>query len=919
MSNKFNKIRDEISAKQKTKISKKAFAAIAAILLVFLMASSMILPSVHGDTYFAAGTQIPTYALINVAPNPIGVGQTVNVNFFLATAIQSGEGPTNMTVEITDPNGNTQTKGPYAGDPSGGSHFDFAPDKVGNWTFQFFYGGQTTTQTMFGMGYGDLKMLPSESKPYTLTVQQDPITQTAYPITPLPTSYWETPVSAENVQEWYQIMGPWLGTGTLSGGTECGLYNATSTCNPFTDSVMSGHVLWTKPWGPGGVVGGDAGGNEVTGSYWTTRQYWEQFAPVIMDGKLYAQWYPETTGYSNGIVCTDLFTGQTDFIINTTSTLLCGMITQYKTANSYGAIGPYLWTTGTLSASETGGNSIVSVGVQFNLFSATTGKYVLSVVNSSIPMAMGATPTLKSDANGNLIGYYVNSTVGGTQSIYEPGSSAFAGPQLKEVVNINTPVLCCFNMTQAIGNGWGWSPTLNTAVDFDTALMWAQPIPTNISGVPISPALSFTGYGNNELTGNVIILDSGELHGSNQSPGYMVLASMDQDTGNMVMCKNFTYPEYKSLAPFTRYTAYTIDGFMIYVDYVTWECDAIDLTTGAKVWTATLQTPYGDGTPNIYGTLGGTSFTGIANGKLIISSFGGDIWAINPATGKQLWYTNTTTLIGNPGIESPYGIWPIWQWCNNVYTKDVGYFTIGHMYDPPLFHGAQMIALNLTDGQLIWNELGQDVMASAIAYNTLVTLNQYDNQIYAYAKGPTSLTVNAPSVGVSTTTPITITGTVTDVSAGSQQSQVEKNFPNGLPCVSDASQSKWMEYVYQDQPLPTNATGVPVTISVLDSNNNFREIGTTTSNIYGTYSLTWTPDIPGNYTVIANFAGSNSYYPSSASTAFYASAAVATVPTVTAQANVATTTDLMTYIVGAAIAIIIVMVIIGVLMLRKRP
>ena len=42
-------------------------------------------------------------------------------------------------------------------------------------------------------------------------------------------------------------------------------------------------------------------------------------------------------------------------------------------------------------------------------------------------------------------------------------------------------------------------------------------------------------------------------------------------------------------------------------------------------------------------------------------------------------------------------------------------------------------------------------------------------------------------------------------------------------------------------------------------------------------------------------------------------------PTVTAQSNLATTTDLMLYIVGAAIAIIIAIAIVGVLMLRKRP
>ena len=53
-----------------------------------------------------------------------------------------------------------------------------------------------------------------------------------------------------------------------------------------------------------------------------------------------------------------------------------------------------------------------------------------------------------------------------------------------------------------------------------------------------------------------------------------------------------------------------------------------------------------------------------------------------------------------------------------------------------------------------------------------------------------------------------------------------------------------MEAVYMQQPMPTNATGVPVTFSVVDSNGNYRQIGTTTSDASGTFAFTfWTPDI----------------------------------------------------------------------------
>ena len=155
-------------------------------------------------------------------------------------------------------------------------------------------------------------------------------------------------------------------------------------------------------------------------------------------------------------------------------------------------------------------------------------------------------------------------------------------------------------------------------------------------------------------------------------------------------------------------------------------------------------------------------------------------------------------------------------------------------------------------------------MPPVIAYGIMTMINAYDNQIYAYGMGPSKTTVTAPNVGVTTATPITITGTVTDISAGSQQQAVAANFPNGLPCVSDASMSQFMESVYMQQPMPTNMTGVPVTLSVIDSNGNYRQIGTTTTDRQRNFSFTWTPDIPGTYTVTATFAGSEAYYGSSA-------------------------------------------------------
>jgi hypothetical protein len=135
---------------------------------------------------------------------------------------------------------------------------------------------------------------------------------------------------------------------------------------------------------------------------------------------------------------------------------------------------------------------------------------------------------------------------------------------------------------------------------------------------------------------------------------------------------------------------------------------------------------------------------------------------------------------------------------------------------------------------------------------------------------------------------------------------------------SDESMKDWMGYVYQQKPLPNAFTGVEVDLAVLDSNGNHYSIGTTTTDTAGSYSLTWKPTIPGDFTVYATFTGTNGYWPSFAEDHFTVMEASATpVPTAVPPAS---NTD--TYILASAIAIIIVIIIIGVVLLlaiRKRP
>jgi hypothetical protein len=218
------------------------------------------------------------------------------------------------------------------------------------------------------------------------------------------------------------------------------------------------------------------------------------------------------------------------------------------------------------------------------------------------------------------------------------------------------------------------------------------------------------------------------------------------------------------------------------------------------------------------------------------------------------------------------------------------------------------------DGLLRFTVWGGDPM---IADSTAVIFNTYDNRIYAIGKGPSATTVTTPNAGVPLGSSVVISGSVTDVAAGTLETVTASRFPNGVPAVSDESMGEWMKYVYEQFPRPADATGVEVTISVVDANGNFREIGKAMSSSDGFYSLAWTPDIPGKYMVYASFAGSESYWPSHAEAAFVVDKA----PEQPQSPEYPPAVDNTMTIIGLGVAILAAIAIVGiviVLMLRKR-
>ena len=323
-------------------------------------------------------------------------------------------------------------------------------------------------------------------------------------------------------------------------------------------------------------------------------------------------------------------------------------------------------------------------------------------------------------------------------------------------------------------------------------------------------------------------------------------------------------------------------------DYTTRTWTGYDIKTGAYLW----ETPPADYPWGTYASYGST----IANGQLFSGNFDGNLYAYDIETGAINWKYYS----GDSGTETVMGHWPMWQ---GPLVADGVVFTGTGEETPtqPLTRGNRVFAVDEETGEEIWHVAGY-MSLKAVAEGVLIGYNGYDSQIYCFGKGPSATTVTAPKTEVMHGQKIVIEGTVTDQSAGAM----------GTPAISDEDMGDWMEYIYMQKQFPGGAKGVDVSIDVIDSNGNFRNIGTATSDTSGTYSLVWEPDNPGLYNVIATFVGSESYASSFASTSFYVEEAVVTP---TPDPTPAPQTD--TYVIGLGIAAIIAIIVMGLLILLK--
>ncbi|MEM2704069.1 MAG: PQQ-binding-like beta-propeller repeat protein, partial [Candidatus Bathyarchaeia archaeon] len=243
-------------------------------------------------------------------------------------------------------------------------------------------------------------------------------------------------------------------------------------------------------------------------------------------------------------------------------------------------------------------------------------------------------------------------------------------------------------------------------------------------------------------------------------------------------------------------------------------------------------------------------------GMVFEPSHDGYLYAYDVETGQLKWkaFTEKTT-------ETAMGVYGTWS--QIIIADGKVYFSVGEHTPPnPMPRGGKLYCVNATNGELIWSLEGfyqkagttryGGVHAGVLWYPTL-----YDGCIYFIGKGPSAVTVSASSTVVPVGSRVLIQGTITDESAGAK----------GTPAIADEYMTEWMEYLYMQKPMPTNAKGVPILIQAALPNGTVIEIGWTTSDIMGHYEIEWTPPEPGTYKILATFLGTKSYYPSAAQTA----------------------------------------------------
>jgi outer membrane protein assembly factor BamB len=923
----------------------KISATVIAIFLMLSMTTSLVLlPTTNAHTPPYAYT---TFCYVAPTPPTIGVGQQMLIVWWLNAIPPTAAGATgdrwHVSMNVIKPDGTNETLGPETSDPVGGGYFTYTPTETGTYTIQGFFPGQTITgipdQTQ-NVAVNDTYSA-SMSVPEYFTVQQEPIP--SYVETPLPTDYWTRPIYDNNRGWGDAVMGQWLGQPWDNTLRTLGVQNQ--------EALLSPHILWTHPDWSGGIMG-----SYVDTSFYNGIAYEGFSSPLIcLDGMGY---YAQDNSPIQGWYCINLYNGQTEYFQNNTDGThpipAMGQLLNYESPNQDGGFS-YLWQTSGLSLGT--GN-----GTVWGMMDASTNNANGNIANSGV---------------GTIICKIANVSTTGTEFRDSIGSICYLNFANLGTATAPNYYMQIWNSTQAIWwhpsygiappatlyNGTTNLPLTDTSNDY---WMWRP-------GAGASPGQSTTGYGaiydgHNGYSMNVsvasifgprnsIVNQTGTIQqivpdqmvivgaaGQNDArgdvQGFLTAYSLAAPTWGQTLWTTTFNPPAATAADSYPNATYGGGVFMGSLDWnsgtfafmegLTGQIYVYNITTGQQLWHKSFTEPwyYYDYRISGAGTLSTSLF--FHNGKAYTIGISGVVNCFDATTGDFLWNW-TAPNIGYLEVQgTTYTPLSLQFFIDDPVTGHTYVYLDGSVgwagQTVPIRRDSALYCVDCNTGQMAWRLEAYPSTANNAASKVVISdghiiyLDNHDNNIYCLGKGPSATTVSAPQNNPQLGSSVTITGTVTDqTNSGRINSAGSVDFLlKGTPAISDASMEAWMEHVFQQRPLPTNATGVPVVLTAIDPNGNYINIGNVTSDLTGAYGCNWKPQVSGTYQIIATFQGSNSYGSSFAQT--YMSVSEAS-PTASPY-PVTNLPPTETYITLSTIAIIIAIAVIGALILlslRKRP
>jgi hypothetical protein len=817
--------------KQKLKLSTIAIISVLTVSAIFVT-----LPAAT-----AQESRI-TYPFLGAVPNPVGKGQPVlfHVGIFqqLSSAQMSWKG---LSITIERPDGQTDTISGINTDSTGGTGRVYTPDQVGTYYCQTHF-----PEIVVEEGVNEAPRIPigtvmlaSESDVLELVVQDEPIDY--YPGQPLPSEYWTRPIDAQ-LREWKAVAGNWL---VATQGFPLGV-------SGNAEAPETAHILWTKPLYMGGVSGA-TGTSYADWSFSHGDAYEGKWGNrLIINGILI---YTHRTN-TRPLVYTavDVRTGEElwNKVLMDNRTIAFGQNLVWGGYNHH-AVYPYFW---------------VSVGNDWHAFDPSTGEREFTVEN--VPSG-----TTVFDDQGWLYQVYIDNSGSGyiwsmvdffepfeesspTAGSWVPAGSFYGGRygywDAAEVANETTGELTEACQRAYIAEfTWDASRTPGSNLG-----RWGSAV----RAMEFSASRQFTNM--DEWTGKIF----GLQYSSTEVKTWAISLDAGME-GTILFSETWNAPsEWAAGNIEIEFNAVDLESGAAAI----WEKDnlayhAFSTDTGKHLWGPTEGEYY----MNYYGwteLVERPPF--IWEGKLYSSGAGGHIYCYDLTDGEVLW----TYLAEDPYQEYLFA---------NYWWQHFLFITDGKLYSAHMEHsaietmprGAPFLCLDANTGELIWEADGLFRSTrwggrGIIGDSVMVGYDTYDNRIYAVGKGPSAITIDKTMLAVGNGSTVTVQGTVMDVSPGTEDTETTLRFPDGVPAISDEDQSKWMKYVYKQLKTPgestvrPDATGVTVKIEVVDPNNNYQMLGTTTSDAYGNWAFTYCYELPGTYMIIATFEGSGAYYGSAA-------------------------------------------------------